>query len=129
MPQASKRSGNSFVRAAGGRFVEARTIADSPTAVRKPARQLSYADLVAQSFEGPVLRYSTRLALIEEAEDRGIGAIEARQIIAAAQKHAQASHAKRDCCFSSSAARGVMQFASFAAGFTVLATGWCWVMH
>jgi hypothetical protein len=42
-----------------------------------------FADVVAASIDGPVLRYSQRLVLLKDAERRGIGRFEANLIIAA----------------------------------------------
>lgn len=45
----------------------------------------TFADLVRERMDGPVLRYSQRTRLIREAEQRGIGRFEANLIIAAVQ--------------------------------------------
>lgn len=42
-----------------------------------------FADFVLASLDGPVLRYSHRLVLLREADQRGIGRFEANLIIAA----------------------------------------------
>src|SRR4051812_8586847 len=58
----------------------------SPTGtLRRPANDPSaeFADVVAGSIDGPVLRYSQRLVLLKDAERRGIGRFEANLIIAA----------------------------------------------
>src|SRR6476646_10624319 len=96
MHRPAAKVGTPFVRSANARFVEARTLPSpaaparpAAAAPRQPADNSSYADLVARSFEGTILRYSRRLALLEQADTRGIPRTEARQIIAAAQKRAQ----------------------------------------
>ena len=45
----------------------------------------TFAELVRQRMDGPVLRYSHRARLIREAQRRGIGRFEANLIIAAVQ--------------------------------------------
>ena len=56
---------------------------------RKPAKpteaevSAEFADRVAQTIDGPVLRYSQRQVLVRDAERRGIGRFEANLIIAA----------------------------------------------
>ena len=45
----------------------------------------SFADLVADSMDGPILRYSSRRALLRAADAAGIGRFEANLIIAAVQ--------------------------------------------
>jgi hypothetical protein len=57
------------------------TTASVPT--KGPAAE--FAELVAHSLEGPILRYSNRQALLAEAERRGISRFEANLIIAAVQ--------------------------------------------
>jgi hypothetical protein len=42
-----------------------------------------FAEYVQGRLEGPVLRYSARLALVKEAERRGLGRFEANLVIAA----------------------------------------------
>jgi len=44
-----------------------------------------FADLVADSMDGPILRYSTRRSLLRAAQIQGIGGFEANLIIAAVQ--------------------------------------------
>jgi hypothetical protein len=92
------------------------------------ASEPSYPRLVADSFDGPVLRYSRRLALLDEADERGIARIEARQLIAAAQKRAQAAHPKTDRR-PHPAVNKVLRAASFAGGYALLAAAWCWVLR
>jgi hypothetical protein len=48
----------------------------------------TFAQVVRQRMDGPVLRYSHRTHLIREAERRGIGRFEANLIIAAVQHEA-----------------------------------------
>jgi hypothetical protein len=48
----------------------------------------TFAQLVRDRMDGPVLRYSHRTALVREAEQRGIGRFEANLIIAAVQHEA-----------------------------------------
>ena len=58
----------------------ARVIAPAAEAVDASTE---FAGVVLGSIEGPVLRYSQRLALLRDAERRGIGRFEANLIIAA----------------------------------------------
>jgi hypothetical protein len=58
------------------------TVATAPK-VEGPA--IGFAQLVAQQLQGPVLRYSHRIALVQEAQKRGIARFEANLIIAAVQ--------------------------------------------
>ena len=53
------------------------------TRIAPPADPASdFADWVAQRLDGPVLRYSTRLAMLNEGERRGLGRFEANLAIA-----------------------------------------------
>src|SRR5687768_7594834 len=57
-----------------------RVIAPKPEAADVSA---AFAEAVMASLDGPVLRYSQRVVLVNEAERRGIGRFEANLIIAA----------------------------------------------
>ena len=57
----------------------------SPAPVDVPSRAQAFADSVASSFEGPVLRYSQRRDLMQRARRIGIGEFEANLVIAAVQ--------------------------------------------
>jgi hypothetical protein len=54
-----------------------------PAAAEERDASAEFADVVLASLDGPVLRYSQRTALVDEAERRGIGRFEANLIIAA----------------------------------------------
>jgi hypothetical protein len=55
-------------------------VAEAPVAPADPSAE--FAEFVRARLDGPVLRYSQRLALIKEAERRGVGRFEANLIIA-----------------------------------------------
>src|SRR3954467_9974919 len=64
------------------------SVAVLTTRVASPRRDeadasAEFADVVAASIDGPVLRYTQRQVLIRDAERRGIGRFEANLIIAA----------------------------------------------
>jgi hypothetical protein len=56
-----------------------------------PARARGFADEVAASLEGPVLRYSQRRCLMLRARELGIGDFEANLVIAAVQHERRGS--------------------------------------
>ena len=135
MSKSATRIGPALVRSAGAHFVPARTIASTAQPAARAAQrhtQLedspSFAQLVAESFEGSILRYSKRLALLEEADERDITRIEARQVIDATRKRAQAANPKRSRG-AGPMTRRVVGFATFATSYSLLASAWCWVMR
>lgn len=60
----------------------------TPLPTTAPHRAQAFADHVATHLEGSILRYSVRLALLREAQRRGIERFEANLIIAAVQHKA-----------------------------------------
>ena len=104
------------------RFVAARVIEKTPPQHgEKP-----YARLVADAFEGPVLRLSQKMKLLEEADNRKIRRGDALDLIAATQRELEAKHkvAKRihplEIFFK--------QYAVFVACYVAFALIWCGVM-
>jgi len=94
----------------------------------REAKSDYFSHRVAARLDGPVLRYSNRVALLKEAEKLGIGRFEANLLIAKVQ-HAkgQALQATTD------AAPGRTSFVSSAAMFVVvqsaiLGAAW-WILH
>ena len=99
------------------RFVRSRAIEKPPRFGEKP-----YAQLVEEAFEGPVLRLSPRLRLLEEANNRNIRRGDALDLIAATQRRLEKEHA---ICPSSPATRFVRHFITFAFVYITVAIAWC----
>jgi hypothetical protein len=104
------------------RFVPARVIEKNPPQHgEKP-----FARLVADAFDGPVLRLSQKMKLLEEADNRKIRRGDALDLIAATQRELEAKHAVRkptgrlEIFFK--------QYAVFVACYVAFALIWCGVM-
>jgi hypothetical protein len=104
------------------RFVAARVIEKTPPQHgEKP-----YAQLVIEAFDGPVLRLSQKMKLLEEADNRKIRRGDALDLIAATQRELEAKHkvSKRvhplEIFFK--------QYAVFVACYVAFALIWCGVM-
>ncbi len=106
----------------GGRFVQSRQVKSRQ--IEKPPQhgEKPYAQLVDEAFDGPVLRLSTRLRLLEEATTRKIRRGDAIDLIGATQRRREELFAvKRRNPLGIFAT----QYAAFAAGYVVLAIAWC----
>jgi len=82
--------------------------------------------LVADAFDGPVLRLSEKLRLLEEADNRKIRRGDALDLIAATQRKLEAKH--RVNRHASRLAIFLKQYAVFVACYLALALIWCLVM-
>ena len=99
------------------RFVASRAIEKPPQYGEKP-----YHELVSDAFDGPVLRLSKRLSLLEEADNRHIRRGDAIDVISATQRRLEKQFAV--------ACRGRMRifatrYAAFAALYAIVALAWC----
>ena len=104
------------------RFVAARVIEKTPPQHgEKP-----YAQLVADAFDGPVLRLGQKMKLLEEADNRKIRRGDALDLIAATQRELEAKHKVRkrvhplEIFFK--------QYAVFVACYVAFGLIWCGVM-
>jgi len=110
------------------RFVESTAIA---TQRRKPVEAPSkygekpYEQLVAEAFDGPVLRLSRKLKLMEVADERHIRRGDALDLIASTRRKLEQKHAKRPWSPTEMFAR---QYIAFAAFYVTFAVAWCIVM-
>ena len=104
----------------GPRFVKSRQIEKPPQHGEKP-----YVQLVDDAFDGPVLRLSQRLRLLEEATTRKIRRGDALDVISSTQRRREKQFAvKRRSPMELFATR----YAAFVAGYLALAIAWCVVM-
>jgi hypothetical protein len=71
-------------------------VAPDPVIALPAGAAHTFAEVVRERMDGPVLRYSHRTRLIQEAEERGIGRFEANLIIAAVQHRQRASRCEVD---------------------------------
>ena len=126
------------------RFVESRPVgraaAAAPAAAPQPLARRSgrpiektpnkygekpFEQMVAEAFEGPVLRLSRRMDLLEKADERHIRRGDALDLIAAVKRELETRHGARPV----SAARVfATRFAAFAAVYVVVAMAWCLVV-
>lgn len=84
-----------------------------------------FEQLVRDSFDGPVLRLSQRMRLLEEAENRKIRRGDAIDLIAMTRQELEAKHAVKK----PSKARSVaIRFGAFAAVYAAAALAWCLVV-
>ncbi len=104
------------------RFVQARVVEKAPPQHgEKP-----YAQLVAEAFEGPVLRLSQKMKLLEEADNRKIRRGDAFDLIAARQRELEAAHAvKRP---PSAWHQFFTRYAIFVACYVMFAVIWCVIL-
>ena len=95
--------------------------------VKEPAKhgEKSYEQLVAEAFDGPVLRLSRKLRLLEEADERHIRRGDALDLIAATRRKLEGKHARRPWSPTEMFAR---QYVAFAAFYVTLAVAWCIVV-
>ena len=84
-----------------------------------------YAQLVEEAFEGPVLRLSRKLRLLEEATNRQIRRGDALDLITSTQRRLEKQHAvvppRKAVVFA-------RRFATFAAVYIAAAVAWCIVL-
>ena len=100
-----------------GRLVQPRPIEEPPQHGEKP-----YVQLVDEAFDGPTLRLSKRLRLLEEADARKIRRGDAIDVIVSAQRRREKQFAVKP---RNPLGIFVTQYAAFAAGYVVLAIAWC----
>ena len=81
-----------------------------------------FEQMVAESFDGPVLRLSKRIKLLEVAEDRHIRRGDALDLIESVQREIDEEHAIRP---PSKTAVFVKHFAVFAGSYAIVALVWC----
>ena len=81
-----------------------------------------FEQVVADAFDGPVLRLSKRIKLLEVAEDRHIRRGEALDLIETVQREIEEEHAIRP---PSKTAVFAKRFAAFAAAYALVALIWC----
>jgi hypothetical protein len=84
-----------------------------------------YEQLVADAFEGPVLRLSRRLELLERADERHIRRGDALDLIAAIQREREEIEGVEP---ENRARMFLRRFIAFAAVYVVVALAWCLVV-
>src|SRR2546421_12782708 len=99
------------------RFVAARPIEKPPQYGEKP-----YDQLVAESFDGPVLRLSNRLRLLEEADSRRIRRGDAIDLINATQRRLEKEFRVRQPTARQTFAT---RYATVVAVYVAVAVAWC----
>jgi hypothetical protein len=102
------------------RFVSARAIEKPPQHGEKPFDQL-----VSEAFDGPVLRLSNRLRLLEEASNRHIRRGDALDLIHVTQKKLEQQFAIAQPTATYLFAK---RYAKFAIVYVVVALAWCVLM-
>jgi len=102
-----------------GRFVQSRQIEKPPQHGEKP-----YVQLVDDAFDGPTLKLSKRLRLLEEADTRKIRRGDALDAINSAQRRRHKQFAIKP---TPAGKLFVARYAAFAAGYIALAAAWCTV--
>jgi hypothetical protein len=85
-----------------------------------------FAQLVRDAFDGPVLRLSQRMKLLEEADNRKIRRGDALDLIAATQRELEAKHAVNKPA--GRIEKFIKQYAVFVACYVAFALIWCGVM-
>ena len=95
--------------------------------IEKPPQhgEKPFAQLVEDAFEGPNLRISRRMRLLEQADSRKIRRGDALDVIDAIQRDLDRKFAVAPRSASTIFTR---KFVAFAAGYLVLAMAWCAVM-
>ena len=101
-------------------FVPARPIEKPPQYGEKP-----YDQLVTESFDGPVLRLSSRLRLLEEADSRHIRRGDAIDLINATQRRLEKEFRIRR---PTPLQTFVTRYATFVAFYVAVAVAWCAVV-
>jgi hypothetical protein len=104
------------------RLVRARVVEKAPPQHgEKP-----YAQLVAEAFDGPVLRLSQKMKLLEEADNRKIRRGDALDLIAAAQRELEAAHPVEPR--RSKWHKFFTRYAIFVACYVMFAVIWCVIL-
>jgi hypothetical protein len=99
------------------RFVKARQIEKPPLHGEKP-----YVTLVDDAFDGPTLRISQRLRLLEEADTRKIRRGDALDVIHATQRRREKQFAVKP---KNPLGMFATRYVVFVAGYAALAAAWC----
>lgn len=81
-----------------------------------------FEQLVTDAFDGPVLRLSQRMRLLEEAENRKIRRGDAIDLIELTRGQLEAKHAVKKPSIAKTIA---VRFGAFAAVYAVAALAWC----
>ena len=103
------------------RFVVSRPIEKTPPKYgEKP-----YEQMVKEAFDGPVLRLSRRITLLETAAERHIRRGDALDVIAAVKREIEAKHGARPA---TPLAVFAGRYAAFVAVYAVVALAWCLVV-
>jgi hypothetical protein len=84
-----------------------------------------FEQLVAEAFDGPVLRLSRRIKVLEIAEERQIRRGEALDVIEAVQRDIETKHAIRR---PGGTIVFLKRFVVFAAAYAVVALAWCLIL-
>ena len=80
---------------------------------------------MAEAFDGPVLRLSRRLKLLEIAEERRIRRGDALDAIDMVQRDIESQHSIRPAC---KTCVFIKRFATFAAAYVIVALVWCLIV-
>ena len=102
------------------RLVPNRTVGVAPLRIHRAEKP--FEQLVAEAFDGPVLRLSRRIKLLEAAEERHIRRGDALDTIESVQREIEARHAIRP---PGKTLTFMKHFAAFAAAYTIVALTWC----
>lgn len=102
----------------GPRFIHRRTV--ERVAPRHGEKR--YEQLVAEAFDGPVLRLSEKLRLLEEADNRRIRRGDALELMSTIQQELEAAH---DIPRAGRLRRFARRFCVFAAAYALLALAAC----
>jgi hypothetical protein len=100
------------------RLVPSRTIDRSV----RPHGEKPFEQIVSESFDGPVLRLSRRIKLLEVAEERHIRRGDALDLIESVQREIEEEHAIRP---PGKTAVFVKHFGFFAGSYAIVALVWC----
>jgi hypothetical protein len=104
------------------RLVPNRTLGTTATMRLQQQVQKPFEHLVAEAFDGPVLRLSRRIKLLETAEERQIRRGDALDAIETVRREIEARHAIRP---PSKALNFAKHFAAFATVYALVALAWC----
>ena len=105
------------------RLVPNRTVESATLKLR--GAQKPFEQLVAEAFDGPVLRLSRRIKLLETAEERLIRRGDALDLIETIQREIEARHAIRR---PGETTIFLKHFVAFAAAYAAFALAWCSVI-
>jgi hypothetical protein len=104
------------------RLVRNRTVHTVQTSSYRLQSEKPFEELVAEAFDGPVLRLSRRIKLLEIAEDRQIRRGDALDVIEDVQQDIEAALAIRP---PSTTIVFAKRFAAFATAYGAVALAWC----